>query len=185
MFDHVAVAHLIFISLSLSAQNYGQTIILTMSPLCKLNVTLRVALLVWYPQGIELQFYLKYAGPFQVGASGPVDVRVLPGKSFSVLPGGQACASARKSSEENEESQSRGKLERRQKEGKVSPAFHQLSLARPFPFAQSIVLPNVYSTGWKKTDRSRGFTVSLFIKIINITIVIKSNYRYHKKRYHF
>ena len=59
--------------------------------------------------------------------------------------------------------------------------FPRLSPVLPSAISLSPVLLNVDSTGWKKTARSRAFTVLLFIKIIDIIIVIKSNYRYHKK----
>ena len=56
-----------------------------------------------------------------MGAPGLVDVRVLPGNSFSVWSRGKG-ASARKSSETNEESQSMGKLEPEGgKEGMFAP----------------------------------------------------------------
>lgn len=56
-----------------------------------------------------------------MGAPGPVDVLVLLGNSFSVWSRGKG-ASARKSSETNEESQSMGKLEPEGgKEGMFAP----------------------------------------------------------------
>ena len=57
----------------------------------------------------------------------------------------------------------------------------RLSPVLPSAISLSPVLLNVDSTGWKKTSRSRAFTVLLFIEIIDIIIVIKSNYPYHKK----
>lgn len=59
--------------------------------------------------------------------------------------------------------------------------FPRLSPVLPSAISLSPVLLNVDSTAWIKTARSRGFTVLLFIKMIDIIIVIKPNYRFHKK----
>ena len=68
------------------------------------------------------------------------------------------------------------------RKAEMKEGFPRLSPVLPSAISLSPVLLNVDSTGWKKTAQSRGFTVLVFIKIIDIIIVIKSNYRYHKKK---